>query len=68
MSELGVADVTLEQFEKLAKASGCDCELTPDGLDIGDYRRLLATCMLSLEYLLKVRRPAALSTDAESIC
>lgn len=53
VSELGVADVTLEQFEKLAKASGCDCELTPDGLDIGDYRRLLATCMLSLEYLLK---------------
>lgn len=31
-SELGVADVTLEQFEALARASGGQCDLTPGAM------------------------------------
>ncbi|KAJ2933452.1 hypothetical protein H1R20_g3630, partial [Candolleomyces eurysporus] len=49
-SELGVADVTLEQFEALARTSGGFCDLTP--ASGRDYAQLLPTCMVSLEYLL----------------
>jgi CDK inhibitor PHO81 len=52
VSELGVADVTLEQFEALAHASGGYRDLTP--ASGRDYAQLLSTCMVSLEYLLMV--------------
>ena len=55
VSELGVADVTLEQFEALARASGSQCDLTPGGMGGREYTQVLSTCMVSLEYLLKVR-------------
>lgn len=52
-SELGVADVTLEQFEALARASGAQCDLTPGAMEGRDYTQVLSTCMVSLQYLLK---------------
>lgn len=53
VSELGVADVTLEQFEALARTSGRDCDLSLTGLGGRNYTQLLSTCMVSLDYLLR---------------
>ena len=50
--ELGVADVTLAQFEKLAERLGRN-EIIP-GNTLGDWARSVPRFMISLENLLKV--------------
>lgn len=51
--DLGVADVTLEQFVDLAKSLGRDIESLTDGTTI-DWSSVLPQAMVSLDLLLKV--------------
>jgi CDK inhibitor PHO81 len=54
--ELGVADVTLAQYEALAQTLAKGLSATPEEHDI-DWARLLQNSMVSLDHLLKILPP-----------
>ncbi|KAH9482952.1 Ankyrin repeat protein nuc-2 [Psilocybe cubensis] len=54
--ELGVADVTLAQFEALARSVGKDMDGIPPGTSI-DWNKYLPPAMISLDKLLKLLSP-----------
>ena len=59
--DLGVADVTLAQFEELAHSLGKDLSNSQGSTPKGDWPQLISQSLLSLEQLLKVRNSFLLS-------
>lgn len=55
ITELGVADVTLAQFDELARASGRTYDVVAAGIEVNmdNVPSILSSCMTSLEALLK---------------
>lgn len=53
--DLGVTDVTLAQFEELARSLGKDLSNSQGSTPIGNWPQLISQSLLSLEQLLKVR-------------